>query len=123
MKKIFTILILFALFIGVLAGCKQEKTANVVAKKLNTNLNKLEVAVTKLDSIDNKYLSNPDIYSSITASPTNNKGQNFALAFNEQQANSTLKDVVKQSLIDKIRDTLNNQNYDTSNDNCLTCKK
>jgi len=121
MKKIFATVIICGLFITALAGCKQENTANLIAKDLDTNLNKLEVAVNKLDSVENKYLANPDIYSSLSATPSNDS-KYFALAFNENTSN-TSTDFVKQTLIDKITDKLiqNNPNYNTQEN--ITCKK
>lgn len=124
MKKILTLMLICTLFISIFTGCKQENTANIVAKNLDNNLNKLEVAVNKLDSVDNKYLSNPDIYSSLTATPNENNGKFFALAFNEIQQNTTNNvENVKQVLIDKITDKLLQQNSDLNSNNCYTCKK
>lgn len=121
MKKIFVTIIICGLFVTALAGCKQENTANLIAKDLDTNLNKLEIAVNKLDSVDNRYLANPDIYSSLSATPTTNN-KYFALAFNENTV-TTSTDFVKQTLIDKITDKLiqNNSNYNKQDE--LTCKK
>jgi len=125
MKKILTLMLVFTLFISIFTGCKQENTANVVAKNLDSNLNKLEVAVNKLDTVDNKYLSNPDIYSSLTGSPSSNNGKYFALAFNNNSSTQPVSniDTVKQVLIDKITDKLLQQNTTPNSDNCYNCKK
>ena len=63
MKKIFAVLIMCVLVTTLLVACKQETTANVVAKNLDKNLNTLSITVNKLDTIDNKYIANPDLYS------------------------------------------------------------
>ena len=120
MKKLFTTIMIGTLFISILTGCKQENTASLIAKDLDNNLNKLEVAVTRLDSIDNKYLANPDIYSSLTSTTDTNEGKYFALAFNEIDTQQTITtDNVKQILIDKITDKLTQQNTIFNS----TCKK
>lgn len=45
-----------------LLGCTTPSTPANVAKSLENNLNNLTTTINKLDTIDNSYLSNPDIY-------------------------------------------------------------
>lgn len=118
MKKIFSTLLIAILFVSVLTGCNnQDNSASVVAKNLDNNLNNLSLAVNKLDTIDNKYLYNPDIYSSLSAK--NNKESNyFRLAFNENLSTTQIaNESVKQILIDKITDKLLSQNTDCNGNN------
>lgn len=124
MKKIFSTLLIAILFVSVLTGCNnQDNSASVVAKNLDNNLNNLSLAVNKLDTIDNKYLYNPDIYSSLSAK--NNNGSNyFRLAFNENLSTTQIaNESVKQILIDKITDKLLSQNTECNKSNCYICDK
>ncbi len=112
------------MFVAVLTGCNnQDNSASVVAKNLDSNLNNLSLAVNKLDTIDNKYLYNPDIYSSLSAK--NNNGNNyFRLAFNENLSTTQIaNESVKQILIDKITDKLLSQNTECNKSNCYICDK
>ena len=60
-----------------LLGCTTPSTPANVAKSLESNLNCLTTTINKLDTIDNSYLSNPDIYpitnSITTPAPNLNK--------------------------------------------------
>lgn len=49
-----------------LVGCNNTTTPASVAKNLDHNLNVLTSTVKKLDSVDNSYLANPDIYPAST---------------------------------------------------------
>ena len=62
MKKLLSILILFVVCISYLYGCSNETTPQAVGKKINKNLTNLYEAVTNLDTIDNNYIANQDIY-------------------------------------------------------------
>lgn len=61
-KSILTILSL-SLTSVLLLGCTNTNDTVNTSKNLNVNLNKLSSVVTNLDTIDNNYISNPDIYS------------------------------------------------------------
>lgn len=64
MKKS-TILLTSAVCGGImLLGCTTPTSPANVAKSLESNLNSLTTTINKLDTIDNSYLSNPDIYPS-----------------------------------------------------------
>lgn len=122
MKKIISIMLMCMFFALFLVACKQESTANLVAKNLDNNLNKLSVAVNNMDTIDNKYFSNPDLYSSI-ATPTKSKDKFFALTFAQKiNSNNDVNDLIKQLLVNKIKQNLLNQNK-TSYSDCYNCKK
>ena len=123
MKKIFAVLIMCVLVTTLLVACKQETTANVVAKNLDKNLNTLSITVNKLDTIDNKYIANPDLYSSTIGMPNTNKDKFFALTFKQNiNTDNELNDLVKQMLVNRIKENLLNQNTINRND-CYSCKK
>ena len=62
MKKIFG-LVAGILFCGcVLSGCTDTTSSIAVSKSLNDNLSTLNKVVTKLDSVENNYIANPDMY-------------------------------------------------------------
>ncbi len=122
MKKIISIMLMCMFFAIFIVACKQDTTANIVAKNLDKNLNNLSTTVNKLDTIDNKYISNPDLYSSIST-PTNNKDKFFALTFAKKaNTDNEINDLVKQLLVNKIKQNLLNQNT-TNNNDCYSCKK
>ncbi len=122
MKKIFTLVLMCLLFVSILVGCKQESTASLVAKDLDNNLNKLSTTVNKLDTIDNKYISNPDLYSSI-GTPSTKSNKFFALTFKKlDTTNNETNELIKQLLVNRIKENLLNQNKINSDD-CYTCKK
>jgi len=123
MKKIFAVLIMCVLVTTFLVACKQETTANVVAKNLDKNLNTLSITVNKLDTIDNRYIANPDLYSSTISMPNTNKDKFFALTFKQNTTtDNEINDLVKQMLVNRIKENLLNQNTTDRND-CYSCKK
>lgn len=62
MKKIFG-LAAGILFCGcILSGCTDTTSSIAVSKSLNDNLFTLNKVVTKLDSVENNYIANPDMY-------------------------------------------------------------
>lgn len=122
MKKIISLLIMCTLFVSVLVGCQKESSAHIIAKNLDKNLNSLSITVNKMDTIDNKYIANPDLYSSI-GTPNQSKNKYYALTFKETDTqNNEINDLVKQLLVNKIKENLLNQNT-TSSDNCYSCQK
>lgn len=120
MKKILSVIIMCLLITTFLVACKQESTASIVAKDLDKNLNKLSVTVNKMDTIDNNYIANPDIYSSISTPSPSYRNKKFALTFNETTNNTN--DIVKQLLVNRIKENLLNQN-NQSNENTFKCQK
>lgn len=122
MKKIISLLIMCTLFVSVLVGCQKESSAHIIAKNLDKNLNTLSITVNKMDTIDNKYIANPDLYSSI-GTPNQSQNKYYALTFKETDTqNSEINDLVKQLLVNKIKENLLNQNT-TSSNNCYSCQK
>lgn len=62
MKKIISIMIVFALSISYMYGCLASDTPVAIGKKIDKTLTNLYEAVSNLDTIDNSYIANPDIY-------------------------------------------------------------
>ena len=62
MKKILSVLIMITISVSFLSGCASDNTPQAVGKKIDKNLTNLYTAVTNLDTIDNSYIANPDIY-------------------------------------------------------------
>ena len=62
MKKILKIATLCISCIGFMFGCDNADTPAAVGKKLDKNLTSLYETVSNLDTIDNNYIINPDIY-------------------------------------------------------------
>jgi len=60
MKKFFSILACLLICGYVLAGCTDTSSSVSVSKTLEHNLNTLNKVVTKLDSVENEYIANPD---------------------------------------------------------------
>ena len=62
MKSKIKILLTFALICAIFIGCSSTTNSISVAKSLDYNLNKLSHIVNKLDTVDNNYIANPEIY-------------------------------------------------------------
>ena len=86
MKKTFIIITSLILICILLIGCNSTNTTIQTSKDLNKNLNLLFNTVNRLDTIDNEYLVNNDIYSiktlNTTQVPTPNKTYKNVLASN-----------------------------------------
>ncbi len=84
-----------------LAGCTATQTPASVAKNITHNLNILESTVSKLDTIDNNYLSNPDIL------PTQNQTHTATVNLNNLPIRSDVKKVANTTLDNT--DNINNE--------------
>lgn len=62
MKKLIALTIFLSFCLTFIYGCSNATTPTAVAKKIDKNLNNLYTAVSNLDTIDNSYIANPDIY-------------------------------------------------------------
>lgn len=62
MKRILSLVILFSICLTYFYGCSNSNTPMAIGKKLEKNLTTLYNTVTNLDTIDNSYIANPDIY-------------------------------------------------------------
>lgn len=119
MKKILSVIIMCLLITTMLVACGKENTATTVAKDLDKNLNKLSVTVNKMDTIDNNYITNPDIYSSISTPSPSYTAKKHALTFKENTS-SDINDIVKQLLVNRIKENMLQNNSTCDN---YVCKK
>ena len=122
MNKKFFIAPLSVLSIALIfSGCANNETTMDIGKNLDNNLNNLTHIVTKLDTIDNNYMQNPDIkLLSNKLNVQSNDGKVYSLAFapsTEQVSNNDINNIIKQLLYNKLSERLT-QN---SNGNCKIC--
>ena len=68
MKKTFVVLTSLILLCIILIGCNSTNATITASKDLNKNLNILSNTVKRLDTVDNEYLVNNDLYSIETIS-------------------------------------------------------
>lgn len=62
MKNKLFLLVSIVLVIAVIAGCTDVENTLTISQNLNRGLDKLSTTVTRLDTINNSYIANPDIY-------------------------------------------------------------
>ena len=122
MNKKFFIAPLSVLSIALIfSGCANNETTMDIGKNLDSNLNNLTHIVTKLDTIDNNYMQNPDF--KLLSSKLNvqaNDGKVYSLAFapaTEQVSNNDINNLIKQLLYNKLSERLTQNN----NGNCKIC--
>lgn len=133
MKKSLLLITSLVLSCIVLAGCADTNMAITTSKDLNKNLTMLSNTVNRLDTVDNAYLINEDLYvmDSLSADQTSIKDEKFSnvtrlassssvIVDNESLINNDiLRDEIKKSLTDEIIDRL----YCNENGNCKICKE
>ncbi len=131
MKKSFVILTSILLMCIMLIGCAEGNITLNTSRDLNKNLNILSNAVKRLDTVDNDYLINDDLYAVEEISTESNKinGEKLSnitilantdnvIQENEVTANQVaLKDDLKEALKDDIISRL----YCDENGNCKLC--
>lgn len=131
MKKSFVILTSILLMCIMLIGCTESNITLSTSRDLNKNLSILSNAVKRLDTVDNDYLINDDLYAVEEISTEGNKinGEklsNITILANtdniiqesEITANQVaLKDDLKEALKDEIISRL----YYDENGNCKLC--
>lgn len=93
-----------------LAGCTSNLTPASVSKNLSHNLNVLQSTVKNLDTINNSYLSNPDIYP-----VSNNNLKNLSLSLNSSVPIRTETKKIATLNLDNETNT-NNELAETNND-------
>ena len=128
MKKSLLIITSFILMCIIFIGCAQTDASITTSKELNKNLNMLSNTVKRLDTIDNEYLMDNELYSlgNISTTPTPHKTTQTLLANstdviiedNENNLkNINLQDELKSALEDEIISRL----YCDENGNCKIC--
>lgn len=136
MKKPLLILTSLFLICIMLLGCTENNLAINTSKELNKNLSLLSNTVKRLDTVDNSYLMNEDLYAldeTYSADTVSFENQRFSgitkLASNSTviiEDNDTLETVDAISLKDDLKNNLQkeiiNRLYCDKNGNCRICK-
>lgn len=122
MKKSILITIACLLLTIFLVSCTETPMQTSIGKSIDKNLNNLLYTVTKLDTIDNNTLANPDMYSaknsltfSLTPSPDSTIVRRSIAYYNPTDTNQVLKELIINKLIDKYKCD--------NNGNCYLCNK
>ena len=120
MKKQLIIITSFILLCIMIVGCQTTNATINASTELNKNLNLLSNTVTRLDTIDNEYLVNNEIYTLNNSTPTQKISRKNTLNNNPQ-----ILDAEKISLNDDLRQALSNELinriYCDENGNCKLC--
>ena len=118
MKKLLTFLFAFVLIAVLISGCNESTmTCETLSDNISSKLDKLTMSVTKLDTIDNQYIANPDIYPTtksvtyLVPNPTAPKQSN--LPINENEA-KIVKNIIAGNNLqnDNLLNTLQSNLYD-----------
>ena len=119
MKKTLTILTSLVGSVAVLTACSNPTTPASVAKNIENNVNTLTNCVTKLDTIDNNYLINPDLYGN-----TENILSNMNLTANNNNyvatpviKGNTTNEVNNKNTSKNLNNNVNNNNESINNNN------
>ena len=82
MKKTILLITSFILVCIMFVGCTKTDATISTSKELNKNLNLLSNTVKRLDTIDNQYLMDNELYAlnRISATPTPHKTESIAIA-------------------------------------------
>lgn len=130
MKKTLLIITSFILICILFVGCAQTDASITTSKELNKNLNILSNTVKRLDTIDNQYFMDNELYSfsNISSTPTPHKTQSIKIAnstnviINDNQTiaeQTSLKNELKTALENEIINRL----YCDSEGNCKLCNE
>lgn len=95
----------------ILLGCTNPSTPANISKNLENNLNSLTSAINRLDTIDNSYLSNPDIYpitNSITNTPAPESNKNLVAKIKMDNFNLLVPVAENKQKIAKLNLSLEN---------------
>lgn len=113
MKKIIALTILLSLCLCYLYGCTNNTTPTAIGKNIDKNLTTLYNTVSNLDTIDNSYIANPDIYQIEDVSNTNVISRSIAVPERKE---------AKEIKIDEVSIKTDNENeeeiiYQKNNEN------
>lgn len=127
MKKFFITLTSLILICIITIGCGQTDANLETSKALNKNLNLLTNTINRLDTIDNEYLVNNELYSieninTLTQLPTPNKtgeaiklASSFNVIINEDNISTQLKEALSNEIINRL--------FCDQNGNCKLCNE
>lgn len=121
MKKTFVVITSLILLCIMLIGCNSTDATITASKDLNKNLNILSNTVKRLDTVDNEYLVNNDLYTLETISnnvptPTTTPRTRLANSYNvviENTNEKTITDAITQEIINRL--------YCSEEGNCKLC--
>ena len=120
MKKLLSFLFAFVLVALFVTGCNEANiTCETLSENINQKLDKLSLTVTKLDTIDNQYIANPDIYPATRAVtnivPNPNSPQEVTFDANNSR-------IIKNIIADNINPSCIKYNLKCDdNGNCFIC--
>ena len=115
MKNKFLVITSIALATVFLTGCFTESNAAItVGNNMNSSLNQLSSTVRKLDSIENTYISNPDVI--VAKSSELN-----SIPHSDREAKTTIIAENNDSLNNLLKDEILNRLVCDDNGNCILC--
>ena len=113
----------------IFVGCAKADATITTSKELNKNLNLLSNTVKRLDTIDNQYLMDNELYSlnNISATPTPHRTDSITLAnsYNviiPEDEISAEKITLQEDLKSALQNEIINRLYCDNNGNCKLCK-
>lgn len=127
MKKTISLLLCLILIVGFISGCN-DQTANTsmsIGNNINKKLDKLTLSVTKLDTIDNQYITNPDImpsYVSASIIVPNPSSTSERIIADNEASERIVKNAIKSNLnTDDLLKQLQAKLKCDDNGNCYLC--
>lgn len=124
MKKTFLILTSLILVCIIFIGCQNTDATITTSKELNKNLTLLSNTVKRLDTVDNEYLINNELYTLNSSSQNNKefltKKTKLANSYNviiTNDTNNELNSILKE----KVTNEIINRLYCTEDGNCKIC--
>lgn len=131
MKKTLLIITSLVLMCIMLMGCTESNVAISTSKDLNKNLTILSNTVNRLDTVDNSYLINEDLYAvnETMANKTSLSNEKFSNITRLATSNSVIienntdnTNTIKSNLTDTVTKEIINRLYCDENGNCKLCK-
>lgn len=117
MKKILSLIAILCTSIISFCGCSSSNTPMAVGKKINKDLTNLYNTVNNLDTIDNSYIANPDIYQlEDIANTSNSSPTTVSKTIAEIEQNEAKKLILTNNETSNINDNLT-QSYTNENIN------
>ena len=117
MKKTLLIITSLIMLCILTIGCQTTDATITTSNELNKNLNLLSNTVSRLDTVDNEYLVNNEIYTLNSNTPTPQMVEKKTLAYNINADQISLNDDLQKALTNELI----NRIYCDSNGNCKIC--